>query len=448
MMQLLFYLLPFVMLFPACLIYMIPLERPSYFKIRFSTCAVIFMAVATVFYLYFVNIENTSPTSPIIPLYWCINPVLSFGVILLIVRISSGLSLKETVYCSIWVYLIKTFAYDFCHIASSLITQGGGMQSDLFILCAVLCHGLAYLGAYFLIARNLPVEGCFHFSNWHLRLTVLLGILVAAMRPFTLFIKGPSPENIAFTMLQVICCFFVLAALYAQCAAEKHAELEREVILHRQLWRQHERHMEGARRNMELLNIKYHDIKHYVAALRAEESAEYRDRVLSEVEESVRVFDSAIRTGNEILDTVLTEKNLICEQAKIVLTCVADGALLQSMDAVDLFVMLGNALDNAIECVSKLEDPQRRLISIAVFQVHSMTKIQIENPYDGELFFRENLPITTKNDVDNHGFGLKSIRAVAERYGGYVSVSAEDGLFILHILLPTEMPGQMPDTAS
>lgn len=447
-MTMLFYLLPFVMMFPACLIYMLPLERPPYFKIRFSICAVIYMGVATAFFLCFTNIESASPSSPVIPLYWCVCPLLDYGLIVLMIRISGGVPWKETVYCGIWVYLIKTFGFDFSHILSSLVTQGGGLQPNVFCLSVILCHGLAYLGAYFLIARNLPVEGYFRFSDGHLRLAVLLGVLVAAMRPFTLLIKGPSPENIAFTMLQIICCFFVLAALYAQCAAEKHAELEREVILHRQLWSQHERHMEGTRKNIELLNIKYHDIKHYVAALREEESAERRDRVLSDVEDSIRVFDSAIRTGNEILDTVLTEKSMLCEQAKIVLTCVADGVLLQNMDAVDLFVMLGNALDNAIECVSKLEDPQRRLIAIAIFRVHSMTKIQIENPYDGELLFRDNFPITTKKDTENHGFGLKSIRAVAERYGGCVSASAEDGLFILHILLPAEMPEQTPDTAS
>lgn len=441
----LFFILPFMMLFPAILIYMIPLERPSYFWIRFLACTLICTGAAAVFFLWLVDAESI----PLVrSLYWCADPLLGFGIIAAIVRVSSGLSWKKTVYCSIWSYLTKTFGYDFSHIATSLITQGGMIRNEVFIPAVVLCHGLAYLGAYFFIARNLPSGGRLACSNEHLRLAVLLSALVMILRPFNLLIKGPSPENIAFTMLQVIFCFFVLATLYAQCAAERHADLEREVALHQQLWRQHEKHMEDTRKNVELLNIKYHDIKHYVAALRMEESAEHRDRVLSEVEESVRVFDSVIRTGNEILDTVLTEKSLICEQAQIILTCVADGTLLRNMDAVDLFVLFGNALDNAIECVSKLEDPQRRVISIAVFRVHDMTKIQIENPYDGEPLFRDGLPVTTKKDTENHGLGLKSIYAVAERYGGYASVSAEGGLFILHILLPSEQPSPPQDAAS
>ena len=60
-----------------------------------------------------------------------------------------------------------------------------------------------------------------------------------------------------------------------------------------------------------------------------------------------------MRTGNEILDTILTEKSLICENSGIHINCVADGSLLAFMNPVDLYTLFGNALDNAIEAGEK-----------------------------------------------------------------------------------------------
>lgn len=64
--------------------------------------------------------------------------------------------------------------------------------------------------------------------------------------------------------------------------------------------------------------------------------------------------------------------------------------------------------------------------------------LQVENFYEGDLRFVDGLPVTTKGDPNYHGFGLKSIRSTAEKYGGTVSVQAEDGLFLLRVALPVE----------
>ena len=65
-----------------------------------------------------------------------------------------------------------------------------------------------------------------------------------------------------------------------------------------------------------------------------------------------------------------------------------------------------------------------------------MVSAHFENYYAGELDFDDGLPLTTKSDKRYHGFGMKSIKMLAEKYGGYVSVKAEDGVFNLNILLP------------
>ena len=93
-------------------------------------------------------------------------------------------------------------------------------------------------------------------------------------------------------------------------------------------------------------------------------------------------------------------------------------------------------LDNAIEAVERNADENRRCIGMSVKESKGMISAHFENYYAGKLDFDDGLPLTTKSDKRYHGFGMKSIKMLAEKYGGYVSVKAEDGVFNLNILLP------------
>ena len=97
----------------------------------------------------------------------------------------------------------------------------------------------------------------------------------------------------------------------------------------------------------------------------------------------------------------------------------------------------GNAIDNAIEGVEGLPDPDKWVVSLTIRGQSGFVCIQTNNCC-GALPQREDgLPLTTKADRANHGFGLKSIRYLARKYGGTMCVSVQDGVFILQITLPT-----------
>ena len=117
-------------------------------------------------------------------------------------------------------------------------------------------------------------------------------------------------------------------------------------------------------------------------------------------------------------------------------TCVADGRQLSFLDPIDLYTLFGNALDNAIENVRKLPQVERRVISLTVFEKPGLSVIQLENYYDGELRFQDGLPVTSKADREDHGFGMRSIRSLAEKYGGSISIDGENSIFLLSITLP------------
>lgn len=187
--------------------------------------------------------------------------------------------------------------------------------------------------------------------------------------------------------------------------------------------------------SVELINRKYHDLKHQIAILRRE-SVSGRTQILDQMEQEIKAYEANNDTGNKVLDTVLAGKSLSCTAQKIQLTCVADGTAIDFMDVMDISNLFGNALDNAIESVAKIDDPQRRLIHLSVSRQKGFAAIRVENCYEGDLRFENGLPITTKRDVQNHGFGLKSIQATARKYGGSVTVSTRDGWFELRVLVP------------
>lgn len=188
--------------------------------------------------------------------------------------------------------------------------------------------------------------------------------------------------------------------------------------------------------SMEMVHIKYHDLQHQIAGLRAVTDAGERKEWLDTMEKDLKTYESLNKTGNQVLDTLLASKIHNCMKNDVRITCVADGKLLNFMHVTDICTIFGNALDNAIESVVMLPDPAQRLIHISVSGKKGFLFIKIENYCNEKVEIKDKLPVTTKPDKRNHGFGLKSIRYSAEKYGGTISVSMEKNWFELNVLIP------------
>lgn len=184
-----------------------------------------------------------------------------------------------------------------------------------------------------------------------------------------------------------------------------------------------------------LVNQKYHDLKHQIQLLRAA-SADERTEYLDQVEQQIRAYEAQNKTGNRVLDTILAVKTIQCQSEGISLTCVAEGQALSFMNPMDISALFGNALDNAIESVKKLPNPEQRLIHVSAMRQKDFLRIRVENCYSGDLHFVDGMPTTTKRDARYHGYGLKSIQSIAQSYGGSVTIDTKDGWFELRLLIP------------
>ena len=145
-----------------------------------------------------------------------------------------------------------------------------------------------------------------------------------------------------------------------------------------------------------------------------------------------------------LLDVMLTTKERAGADRGITFTAVADGSLLSGMSSMDIASLFGNALDNAIEATSKLPKREQRLIKLALYEQNHFIVIRVENYYDSRLKkdAEGNLRTTKRDDQHRHGFGVKSIRHIAQQYGGEVTIRTEDHWFVLTALIPKK-PGLM-----
>lgn len=102
---------------------------------------------------------------------------------------------------------------------------------------------------------------------------------------------------------------------------------------------------------------------------------------LKDIYQGLDVYESVVKTGNKPLDVVLTEYSLRCENNDIHFTSIADGKALNFMSPYDIYSLFGNAITNAIEAVTKIEDKDKRNISLVMKKKGNILTIELENYY-------------------------------------------------------------------
>ena len=200
--------------------------------------------------------------------------------------------------------------------------------------------------------------------------------------------------------------------------------------------------------SMALVNQKYHDLKHQITLLKSGASDETRLAYLEAMEADIRRYEAENRTGCGVLDAILQAKMLLCQKKDITMTSIVDGEKLSFMRDIDISALFGNMLDNAIEGVEEVEKKEERLIRLSVTEKQGFLKIGCENRCRGHVTFQGGLPVTSKSDSPGfHGYGVRSIKTIAESYGGSLRVGCEDGWFTVSVLIPSgggvQRPGRL-----
>lgn len=155
---------------------------------------------------------------------------------------------------------------------------------------------------------------------------------------------------------------------------------------------------------------------------------------LDELDKDLQTVDTAIKTGNKITDAILNSKISLAKSKNIKISCDANVPIALSISEVDLCIIMGNLLDNAIEASLKLPESER-LIRIYIDIKGKQLYISVTNFAAQEKQKKiGNVFKTTKGE--GHGFGLIRIDEIIKRYKGYISRNSESGAFTTEVLLP------------
>ena len=339
------------------------------------------------------------------------------------------------------------FQYLVCKIwFPSLQTE----HTVLYVFIAILFYAAFDLMAYLLLVRK-SVRGQLVMEDWRaFFIFFMIYIFVSGMGDVSNLIfhwsrsGGKMYSGIAvFTRSAVpYYCIAVnvivnLVIILLQNMTYRILSLQKEKEMIQVLQKEKEQQYLFSKENVDLINQKCHDLKRQIRALQMVQGEE-RERLFKETEEAVQFYDAHIKTGNDVLDTILTEKSFVCARQGIRFSCNIHAEKMDIIDVIDFYTIVSNGLDNAIECVSGYEDDEKKVINVAVLEQGSMLHIFIDNYFDGKLEFRNGFPVTSKEDKGYHGYGVKSMQMIAKKYGGDMRISVQNHTFSLQIMLPVE----------
>lgn len=217
------------------------------------------------------------------------------------------------------------------------------------------------------------------------------------------------------------------------------SRIKQELYVTEQLLNQEKKHYAEMKNNIDLINMKCHDIRHQLDNFQGR----LTERELDELRDAIQIYDSNIKTGNEILDAILFQKKLYCEKNGIRLKFIADGKLVNFFDGNDLYALLANALDNAVENVSKLKDAAKRIINLSIGSEGGLVVIEASNYFDPSDKAENG---TTKADKTHHGYGIKSMQYIAQKYRGSLSIQKDGDIFTLIVSVPVSKPATILQT--
>ena len=369
-----------------------------------------------------------------------------FAVTLLTMKFCYDESWLNVIFCGLAAYTARHIAYtlyDFILILAGLnegLLIGIYGESSVFkfnVLTAVIwinCYFFAYWTLLLAFGSRLRNHEGLILKNISFLILaafiVLVDIVMNAVVVYYSYAFFDKTYIVLLYIYNIACCLLAFVIQFGM-VSRKALENKLDVIV--KLWNKDKEQYLIAKENMDRVNLMCHDLKHQIRRFGGDQGSLSGEAVRG-MEEIISAYDAKIATGNEALDVILNEKSVLCRKNDIKFNCMADGAALGFMSDVDIYSLFGNIMDNAIEASVKIADTGKRLIGVVIKTTDKMLSVNVHNYYEAELSFRNGLPVTTKSDRENHGYGMRSIELITARYGGEVAIAAKDNIFNLNIL--------------
>ena len=338
--------------------------------------------------------------------------------------------LEAGYYCSRAFILAELTASVEWQLHCALWPQRSG-RDLLAVLLLVIVYAALFTAVYWMEKRRSTQPARLHITPLGMLTAVIMAITVFAVSNLSFVNNSEATMSIRYIRTLVdLAGVLILTVQHEQLRESAlHSELS---AMDDVLRRQYEQYRQS-KENIKLINRRYHELKVQIATIRAERDQAKQDAALAAMESDIRRYEAENKTGNPVLDTLLTANSLYCQQHGINMTCVADGKLLDFLSTGEICTIVGTALDNATESVAAEPDPEKKLIRVAIYAQNGFVMLRFENYCAQPVELGpDGLPLRSAHG----GYDLKSVRAAAEAYGGTLTLHWEDEWFTLRVLLP------------
>ncbi len=312
----------------------------------------------------------------------------------------------------------------------------------VYFLCGLVFYGIFYGTFYHFIARKLQGgDGLVPISDQKGKAFQVLsyfayGLIVPLIQIIIEWLIAPLAHHkdygniyifvYAFCVLSIVLIsVMTMSSLYNLYIAVVY---ERDKSLSEMLLKQKQKQYDFVKENTDMINQKCHALKRQLSELKTAED-EDKNRLIEDVRRALNFYDAVVRTGDETLDTILTEKSMICANRGIKLSCIANIGEIVHMKTMDLYSIMDLAIDQAIAYESSVTDPEQKLISVLLTRKGEMIYFSVENYMGDEI---------SKKEARKREQVLAKLKTLLSRYDGSLSVWEENHIFQIQMILSDE----------
>lgn len=334
-------------------------------------------------------------------------------------------------YTAVWMAMSGELFYEWTALFYTTLREKLYRTSQLLLMVGIV-GVCAALVVYFTVAKALR-QG--RIRPVGPRQSVCAVVLLAFfLQTFVTILQSANTISqtsgyLAEILIQLYCITF----LYFQDEVFKKVEMQKELDTLNAMYDQKIRQYDLAKHNVTLMNQYCHNLKAKIASMRQTLSDQESIHMLTDLEKSVNLYTDIVHTGDDVLDMVLTEKNLLCRDQQIQINCVADGKLLYFMRPADVYTIFSVAIGNAMQEVATFPETEKRLIDISIGKRQNFLFINVFNP----LFHKENVTDPLSQPMEEQpAYELRTIKKIVSDYHGLMKIDIFRDTFSLNIMIP------------
>ncbi len=415
--------------------------------------------VGTIFEFYSTNLYISTfikkkPLKTNVLLFFCsiilifqiIISLVTQGVVLLLCSFITAFCLCQMYYSKYYIKMIIAMTIIVINVASEMIASGIIMLSKtidfekintdsyLFALGTLMSKFMMFVLVLIVYIRKAKL----HSENIEVKQLMVLSILplttifMIVIMYHVMFFIISIELKILFVFLSILMIISNIITFYVINRQNRLSKAEYELKLLSENINEQARHYRELQLSHEEIRQMRHNMRNMCIATIAQINAGNNDKAIEQLNSNINIIDDtnkAIDTGHPSIDTIIENKLKICNESNIKMSLSYQYEEKININEIEIAVILGNVLDNAIEACQKLHEEDKEIWGVIIVDDTNII-INIKNTAKEFNNFK-----TLKQDSKNHGHGLNSIKHIANKYNGYTKFAFDEKIFSSYIVL-------------